>query len=228
MEYLYIVIIGLLVIFLVFINSPKGKGVIGEWKVNRVLKRAALEYGGIEITDLMLEDNRSSSQIDNLLLTTKALYVFEVKNYTGHIFGSEDQMNWTVTVKHVNKKRSKSGRVYKKTHISKHKFYNPIKQNHTHINKIKNLTNISDVIPVFNIVVFGTNAVIRDVKHSPATYVLHHTEIMRFIHQKEQEIEHTIDDEQLIDIIDLLYSLNIVDKRRRKQHVNDIKSKHKK
>ena len=70
-----IVVTGIVMYF----RTPKGKGIIGEWRVHRVLKSAAKKYGGIELYDFMFEDNRSSSQIDNMLLTNKALYVIEVK-----------------------------------------------------------------------------------------------------------------------------------------------------
>lgn len=221
------IILGLLFIgFLSFLQSPKGKGIVGEWRVNHILKKLAIEYGGIELNDFMFEDNISSSQIDNMLLTQKALYVIEVKNYTGHIFGSEEQLNWTVTVKHVNKKKNRSGKVYKKTHISKHKFYNPLKQNKTHINKIKNLTTIHNSIPVFNIVVFGKNAYIRDVTHSDKVFVLHQDELIKTIRNLDNDINNVMNNESQIEIVDTLHEINIGDKKRRKQHVKDLKKKH--
>ncbi|MBU1019757.1 MAG: NERD domain-containing protein, partial [Firmicutes bacterium] len=128
----YILLLVVLLLLISYVNSPNGKGMIGEWRVNKILKKQAIRYGGIELSNFMFEDDKSSSQIDNMLLTQKALYVIEVKNYNGHIFGNEENMNWTVTVKHVNKKKSRSGKVYKKTNISKHQFYNPLKQNRTH------------------------------------------------------------------------------------------------
>lgn len=209
-----------------FFNSPKGKGIIGEWHVNRILKKAALKFGGIEFTDFMFEDQRSSSQIDNMLLTKKALYVVEVKNYGGHIFGNETSQNWTMTVKHVNKKRSKSGKVYKKTHISKHQFYNPIRQNKTHINKINNLTDIQSHVPIFNVVVFGRRAYLRDITHSDASMVLHQRELFDAIKTTESQIQQELSTEQQMSLVDTLYDINIPDKKRRKQHVKDIKKKY--
>ncbi len=221
-------ILGIIIAFIImFFQSPKGKGIIGEYRVNKILKKLAKNLGGIEFSDFMFEDKNSSSQIDNMLLTQKALYVVEVKNYKGMIFGSEDNMYWTVTVKHVNKKRSKSGKVYKKTHISKHKFYNPIKQNKTHINKIKNLTDIHNDIPVINIVVFGKNARIKDVTHSKKTYVLHQKELKNTILGIEESIDKDVNSKLQIEIVDTLFDINIVDKKRRKKHVKDLKKKYK-
>ena len=116
------------------------------------------------------------------------LYVVEVKNYKGMIFGNEENLNWTVTVKHVNKKKGRNGKVYKKTNISKHKFYNPIIQNKTHINKIKNLTNIHDDIPVYNIVVFGKNSIIRDVTLTGTAMVVHQSKLKMLITALENNV----------------------------------------
>ena len=222
----YIIPLVIIVLIALFLRSPKGKGIIGERRVKKILKKCALEFGGIELSDFMFRDERSSSQIDNMLLTQKALYVIEVKNYQGYIFGNEVNEEWTVTVKHVNTKRTKSGRRYNKVHISKHRFYNPIKQNKTHINKIKNLTDILNVLPVYNIVVFGKNAVIKDVEHSKESNVLHQNDLFKFIKSQEIALTYEIETNTQIDIIDELHSINIKDKKQRKEHVRNIKKKY--
>lgn len=223
----YIIPVVIIVLIALFARSPKFKGIIGERRVQKILKKCALEFGGIELSDFMFRDERSSSQIDNMLLTQKALYVIEVKNYQGYIFGNEVNDEWTVTVKHVNTKRTRSGRRYNKVHISKHRFYNPIKQNKTHINKIKNLTDILNILPVYNIVVFGKNAVIKDVEHSKESNVLLQNDLFKFIKSQELTLTYEIDTNTHIDIIDELHSINIKDKKQRKEHVSNIKKKYK-
>lgn len=227
MVWFYIIIGTILFLITAYFNTPNGKGLLEEFKINSVLKKIAKKVGGVEIRDLMLEDNRSSSQIDNLLLTQKALYVIEAKNYGGMIFGSEDNLNWTVTVKHVNKKTSKSGKVYKKTHISKHKFYNPIKQNTTHINKIKNLLTFNNDFPIYNIVVFGNRAYLKDITHSNSSLVINRSKLYKTIINLEKEIEINEENNQQ-DIFDDLLFFNITDKKQRKDHVSNIKTKYKK
>jgi hypothetical protein len=224
----YILPVVIIVIIALFVKTPKFKGIIGERRVKKILKKCALNFGGVELSDFMIKDERSSSQIDNMLLTQKALYVIEVKNYQGYIFGNEISDEWTVTIKHINSKKTKSGKTYNKVHISKHKFYNPIKQNKTHINKIKNLTGILSVLPVYNIVVFGKRAVIKNVEHSKESYVLHQNELFRFVQEKEKILTYEIDTNVQIDIIDELYSINIIDKKMRREHVKNIKNKYNK
>lgn len=224
MPYVVIAVIVIILIYLKYLNSPKTKGIRGEKQVNRVLKRLALEHGGIELTDFMLEDQKSSSQIDNILLTQKALYVIEVKNYRGMIFGSKDQINWTVTIKTVYTNRSRSGRRYKKAHISKNAFYNPIKQNQTHIRKIQNLIPETRDIPVINLVVFGNHAILSNLKQIPEVVSIH--DLRRAIKNHEASFDDTIDVENQIEIVDALHYHNVVDKRARRDHVLRIKEKH--
>ncbi len=106
------------------------------------------------------------------------------------------QQNWTVTVKHVDRMKSRSGKVYNKTNISKPQFYNPIKQNQTHINKIVNLSDIHKSIPVINIVVFGDRAFIRDVSHSHDIYVINRREILSFVTNQKRIIKNSISTDQ--------------------------------
>ena len=226
MIWVYLVLLLLGTILVAFLTSNVGKGMIGEFQVGRVLKKLAYKYGGIEFHDFMFEDDKSSSQIDNMLLTQKALYVIEVKNYKGMIFGNEQHLNWTQTVKHVNQKKGKNGKKYYKTNITKHSFYNPVKQNKTHINKIKSLTDIPERIPVVNIVVFGKRAKLKNVTVEAPNYAIHYWEIKKLIDKLESgytEIMHLNDQ---IEFVDTLFNINIKDKKRRKKHVKDLKKKY--
>lgn len=221
-----LVIIAILILY--FIKTPKGKGIIGEYRINKILKKVSLIYGGLEIGDLMFEDDISSSQIDHILLTQKALYVVETKNYKGHIYGDESAQNWTMTIKHINQKKTKSGKKYSQTHISKHQFYNPLRQNQTHIRKIEKVTKIKGQLPIINIVVFGKRATLKDVTHSDQVFVLHQSQLARTIHKIESQIENELSIEQQIDILDELYLHNIKDRRLKKQHVKRLKAKYNK
>lgn len=62
------------------------------------------------------------TELDVLMLHESGVYVFESKNYSGWIFGSESQRNWTQV---LNKN-------------TKHRFYNPIMQNAAHVHALSN------------------------------------------------------------------------------------------
>ncbi|PKK99751.1 MAG: hypothetical protein CVV57_01485 [Tenericutes bacterium HGW-Tenericutes-2] len=228
MEYIIIVTVLIIFVYIYYSRTPNAKGKALENNIFRTTKALAEKFGGIEMRDLMFKDEISTAQIDNLLLTSKALYIIEAKNYNGHIFGSEKQENWTMTVKHVNKKKSRSGKVYTKTHISKHTFYNPIKQNQTHINKIIKLMDIHKSIPIFNIVVFGYKAYLRDVSHSNQVFVINVNDLAKIISYQENSLSNEIDMDTMISYVDDLNFLNIIDKKEKKDHVSRIKIKYNK
>lgn len=95
------------------------KGLDGEY-----LAAYALEHGSIpgnkKIWRNVLVPRKgptSASEIDVLMLHERGVYVLESKNYSGWIFGSAEQREWTASLNAQTKER----------------FYNPILQNKGHI-----------------------------------------------------------------------------------------------
>ena len=74
----------------------------------------------------------------------------KVKNYSGWIFGNENSLNWTQILP------MRTGQS-KKT-----QFYNPVKQNNTHIRYLKKL--IGSNIPIYSIIVFSDKCTLKDIK----------------------------------------------------------------
>ena len=76
-------------------------------------------------------------QIDHVLINRNGIFVIETKTYAGRIYGQENQHEWTQVLGYG--------------HV-KNKFYNPIKQNKTHIYHISNI--LTDRLPIVSAVVF--------------------------------------------------------------------------
>ena len=100
-------------------HLPKGKGHFGEY-----LTEYALEHGNIGAVAVFSNvivprdfGPTSTSEVDVVMLHEKGVFVIESKNYSGWIFGSPDQRDWTATLNPRAKER----------------FYNPIKQNRSHV-----------------------------------------------------------------------------------------------
>lgn len=89
--------------------------------------------------DLYLDNgNEKYSQIDLVVATKVGIVVFEVKEYSGWIFGNQNQRNWTQLLAYGKQK---------------YYFYNPIFQNKKHIEDFKKIS-IFDDIPFFSMIVF--------------------------------------------------------------------------
>jgi len=102
--------------------------------------------------DLYVEKRkRRYAQIDLVVPTSVGVLVFEVKDYSGWIYGN-DSPRWTQVL------------VYGR---EKHRFYNPIMQNSKHIIDLKKKLSQFENIPFFSIIVFYGDSVIKDFGHVP-------------------------------------------------------------
>lgn len=102
--------------------------------------------------------NGKFSQIDLAVATKVGIFVFEVKDYSGWIFGSGYNSQWTQVLAYGN---------------SKYRFYNPIKQNSKHISDLKMQLPQFESIPFYSIIVFYGNCVLKDISNIPGeTYII--------------------------------------------------------
>ena len=89
--------------------------------------------------DIILSNGDSTSQIDNIAVTSAGVFVIEVKNYCADIINCG--VSWVYWNYYLG--------------YNKYTFYNPILQNSTHTELIKDLFN--DDIPVHSVIVFSRN-----------------------------------------------------------------------
>ena len=227
MELFILVILGIAaIIYTEYTKTPGYKGKKFEKEIHKILTKIAIKKGGLEFHDLMIKFGNSSSQIDNVLLTDKALYVIEAKNYSGYIFGSMQQDYWTTTLKNTKKYKTKRGRVYSKSFINKYQFYNPYKQNETHVKSLNNI--LTNHPPVYNIVVFGNRASLQKINNKPDQHIIQIRDLRKLINEIENSINKSIPLKDLVNAVEDIFFENITDKKARKAHVKEIKRKYKK
>ena len=107
------------------------------------------------------------SQIDLVLLTRAGLAVFEVKDYSGWLFGNGRQQQWTQVLNYGKEK---------------HRFYNPILQNEQHIAHLKRY--LQRNIPFFSIIVFDGNCELKSINFVPPnTFVTKPHRVTELIHE---------------------------------------------
>ena len=124
------------------------KGAIGEYAIYRRL--AYLENQGSRfLFNLYLpKGNGETTECDVVLITSQCIIVFESKNYSGWIFGDESSAYWTQT---LSQGKGRPAR--------KERFYNPIKQNETHIRYLKSI--IGDQYPIYSVITFSERCQIK-------------------------------------------------------------------
>jgi hypothetical protein len=109
-------LLGILVFFKI-LASPSFKGRLGEWMVNRGLRRLdPSRYRHFDDIYLPHPAEAGTTQIDHAVVSPFGIFVIETKNYRGWIFGSEKQREWTQQI-----------------HRRKVCFQNPLHQNRLHV-----------------------------------------------------------------------------------------------
>ena len=155
------------------------------------------------------KDNGETSEIDVVYITQKGIFVFESKNYSGWIFGDEKDTYWTVMLPNGQKNR----------------FYNPIKQNRTHIKWLQKY--VSGDIPLFSIIVFSERCELKKVEvESTDVKVIKRDRTYAAVRDIWDSHEDAVED------VDALYEklkvLTNVDDAVKTAHIADIERKYKK
>ena len=119
-------------------KTPEAIGRQGEGSVRWIIGET-VEGVKYVINDLIVENDGRTSQIDHIVINSGGVFVIETKNYSGKIYGSENQHEWTQVL------------AYGKT---KNKLYNPLKQNTTHMYNVKRIVGN---LPIYSVVVFVQN-----------------------------------------------------------------------
>jgi len=223
----FLMFAGLLALFALWLTLPSSKGLVGEWFVKRQLTTLAKKYQGLSFHNLMLGEEDRSTQIDNVLITAKAVYVIEVKNYAGRVYGDQSQDQWYQTIRYDNQRKTRSGRTYTKTHIAKHAFYNPIKQNQIHLNAMKAQLSTLTPLPFYNIVLFmnRTNLTHLNLKDDQA-FVINRRGLNALVKRIEARSPQTVID--FNHITAEVLANNTFSKSNLKHHIQKIKRKYQK
>lgn len=118
--------------------------------------------------DLYLrKSNGNFSQIDLVVVTTAGIIVFEVKDYSGWIFGKGFQEQWTQVLAFGKQK---------------YRFYNPIMQNNKHIVDLRNSRRQFANIPFYSVIVFDGDCELKDISFVPdGTFVVRTERVLEVI-----------------------------------------------
>lgn len=124
-------------------------GSYGEYLIYKKLRHHEMAGGKFLFNLYVPAPNGQNSEIDVLLITSKGLFVFESKNFSGWIFGNEAHKNWTQMLPQgLGRSRKIS-------------FYNPVMQNGSHITHLRNY--IAQDIPIWSIIVFSDRCTLKSI-----------------------------------------------------------------
>lgn len=149
--------------------SPLSRGENSEQDLIYRLIKAGIPASTI-FHDLYIPNKHGYTQIDLVVPTNVGIFTFEVKDYSGWIFGNGKYDKWTQILAYGKER---------------HQFYNPIKQNEKHIEALRNLSEQLKNIPIYSIVVFYGSCEIKELTNIPencwVVYDYHATTIVKNI-----------------------------------------------
>lgn len=136
-------------------SDAEYKGRMGEDRILDELEK--LNFKCELIKNIILKKEEGTTEIDIILITHVGLYVFEVKNYRGWIFGSAISKKWT-----------QSFYTGQKEH-----FMNPIHQNYGHIETLKQMLNGKyPNLNYYSVIVFTDHATLKQVPQSSTNLII--------------------------------------------------------
>lgn len=191
------------------------KGRNGEYEIYKRSKYLEKRGWKFLFNVYLPKENGETSEVDVLLITNKGLVVFESKNYSGWIFGDENSYKWTQTLPQGNGKKA-----------LKEKFYNPIKQNNTHIKYLlKAIEN--DAYPIFSVIAFSERCTLKKINvTSENVVVINRNNVERALKKYFSTVpENAISNEDIEKIYSTLYPFTQVSEEVKQQHIEDINNK---
>ena len=146
----------------------------GEWSERRVILK--LLKDGINpkaiFHDLYIQKpNGEYTQVDVAVATKTGIIVFEVKDYSGWIFGNEHQRYWTQILAYGKEK---------------HRFYNPVMQNAGHIKAIRRCLQQNPGIPIYSVIVFFGSSEFKNITcNADNTFIIYPPGPLQFYSESE-------------------------------------------
>lgn len=172
----------------------------GEFKLYRKVIR---KFGRDKVYTNVYLDNKNTdyTEIDVIALSAYGIYVFEMKNYSGYIYGSENDEYWTQV---LNK-------------FSKNKFYNPLRQNYAHTKAVERYLELkeNETIPV---TVFSNHSKLSKINVSNEKNVLQIKDVIQFINKNSKRKEIVFSENELKE-----FSVKLIERSNMPQ---EIKGKH--
>lgn len=188
----------------------RNAGQFGEYLIDYALQSNGIEGERVVLTNLYLPMKGKTTEIDLLMLHEKGIFVIESKYYSGWIFGSEDQLKWTQCFRNGRKEH----------------FYNPVKQNRTHIRALAEYLSMPEEA-FSSYVVFSERCTLKKVPRyfDGDITVCHRHTMLCLMRKRIKDAPVVYSHADIERLAGLLRPLTEVAKEEKQQHIEDLKTK---
>lgn len=184
-------------------------GQFGEFSTEFALTNGNLDGGLVVLKNIYVPYRGKTSEIDLLMIHEKGIFVFESKNYSGWIFGSTDQLNWTQSLQNGEK----------------HRFYNPIRQNQTHIKALSEYLNIP-TSSFTSYIVFSERCSLKSVpEDTDQIVIVRRPDMLKKLRSQLRSSVNMYSPEEMLQLVQKLQPLTNKSEAEKQQHIEDIKEK---
>lgn len=123
-------------------------GLYGEYRIVNELQKIPGIHKTLVNLYIPKAKGEGLTEIDILFIHESGIYVIESKNYSGWIYGRERDYKWTQVFKNGKK----------------FKFYNPVKQNRTHVNALQKLLSNLPTEIFSSLIIFSDRCTLKSVE----------------------------------------------------------------
>lgn len=199
-------ILAAMILFMKYLSTPAGKGMLGEWIVSLSQKAFLPKDAYVSVNDIYLKrPDGETTQIDHCVVSRFGLFVVETKNMAGTIYGKESDREWTQAFP--------GGR--------KFKFQNPLRQNYAHIRAISEFLGIPES-KMHSVVYFA-----GDAKPSKKTPMPENVLFGGYVGYVKGKTEIVFSEQEVEEMAEALRKGKIPSTREtRRNHVRDLKERH--
>lgn len=195
-----------------FMSVQFNKGLLGEFYTYKYLKSLA-GYKRYLFNLYLPKNNGEYTELDVVFLHESGIYVFESKNYSGWIFGTESQQYWTQTLP-VGRGGSQ-----------KNQFYNPILQNQGHLKWLQTFLD-DQSLTFYSYIVFSDRCILKNITLTSGNhYVINRYNLLSAVQQNIAKTGIQLSPDKIDNIFDKLYPLTQMDEAEKLAHIRSIQQK---
>ena len=193
-----------------FLAMRTDVGTYGEYCIFKLLKSYENKGAKFLFNVYLPKGEGETTEIDVLMICSQGIYVFESKNYSGWIFGSEDQLKWTQCFKSGQREH----------------FYNPIKQNRTHIKALATFLNMpEDAFSSY--IVFSERCELKKIPLfvDGDVTILQRQNMLYFLKRRLKDAPIIYSHKDIEQVVGLLEPFTEVSQEEKQQHIEDLQTK---
>lgn len=189
-----------------FVSIGRNIGSYGEYLIYETLKHLESERAKFLFNLYIPTYNGKTTEIDVVMISQCGIFVFESKNYSGWIFGSEYRKKWTQSL------CTRRG-------AQKEHFFNPIMQNQYHIDYLKKL--IDKNVDIYSVIVFSDYCELKNIERKPDSkvFLIYRKELCRTINSIQNNAADYLTYNNIDEFYNILYKYSQVDNLTKTRHI---------